>query len=75
MDFYMAQADARAATEVVLSGPGAHRAGITEQLSRSLGLPVSAAQPLGRLDASGVPAGEDPYRFTIAAGLAVGDRS
>ena len=72
IDFYMAQPDARWAGEVLLSGPGARREGLAEQLGGMLDVPVSIAEPLGRLQAGSIPAGEDPYRHTVAAGLALG---
>ena len=73
VDFYMAQPDARWVGEVVLSGPGASRAGLAEELGSRIDVPVSVAEPLGRLgDDPVVKLGEDPYRHTIAAGLALG---
>jgi type IV pilus assembly protein PilM len=72
IDFYMAQPDARWVGEVLLSGPGARREGLAEQLGGMLDVPVSIAEPLGRLQAGRIPAGEDPYRHTVAAGLALG---
>jgi type IV pilus assembly protein PilM len=71
VDFYMAQPDARWVGEVVLSGPGARRAQLVERLSSMIDVPVSVAEPLGRLGAD-LPGGDDPYRHTIAAGLALG---
>lgn len=73
IDFYASQPDARWVTEVVLSGPVAGRAGLAEELAAPLGLPVSVAEPLGHLDAVGLPPGEDPFRYTVAAGLALGE--
>jgi len=73
IDFYMSQPDARWVSDVVLSGPGARRPGIAEQLTGPLALPVVAVEPLGRLDAAGLPPGEDPYRYTVAVGLALGE--
>ena len=73
IDFYMSQPDARWVGEVMLSGPGAGRPGLAEQLGTPLGLPVTAAEPLGRLDLAGLPPGEDPYRYTVALGLAMGE--
>jgi hypothetical protein len=35
-------------------------------------VPVTVAEPLGRLGDS-LPSGEDPYRHTVAAGLALGN--
>ncbi|MEA2404775.1 MAG: type pilus assembly protein PilM, partial [Thermoleophilaceae bacterium] len=72
IDFYMAQPDARWVGEVLLSGPGARREGLADQLGGMLDVPVSIAEPLGRLQAGRIPAGEDPYRHTVAAGLALG---
>ena len=72
IDFYMAQPEARWVGEVVLSGPGSRRDGLVDELSGLLQLPVSIAEPLGNLDATNLPMGEDPYRHTVAAGLAMG---
>jgi type IV pilus assembly protein PilM len=72
IDFYMAQPEARWVGEVVLSGPGSRRDGLVDELSGLLQLPVQIAEPLGNLDATKLPLGEDPYRHTVAAGLALG---
>ena len=72
IDFYMAQPEARWVGEVVLSGPGSRRDGLVDDLSGLLQLPVQIAEPLGTLDAARLPMGEDPYRHTVAAGLAMG---
>jgi type IV pilus assembly protein PilM len=73
VDFYMAQPDARWVGEVVLSGPGASRSGLAEELGGMIDVPVTLAEPLGRLgDEPVLAGGEDPYRHTIAAGLALG---
>jgi type IV pilus assembly protein PilM len=72
VDFYMAQPEARWVGEVVLSGPGAERPGLAEQLGGMIDVPVSVAEPLGRLQSTQIPAGEDPYRHTISVGLALG---
>ena len=72
IDFYMAQPEARWVGEVVLSGPGSRRDGLVDELSGLLQLPVQIAEPLGNLDAAKLPVGEDPYRHTVAAGLALG---
>ena len=72
IDFYMAQPEARWVGEVVLSGPGSRREGLVDELSGLLQLPVQIAEPLGNLDATKLPVGEDPYRHTVAAGLALG---
>jgi type IV pilus assembly protein PilM len=72
IDSYMAQPEARWVREVVLSGPGAVRPGLAEELREALGLAVSVAEPLGALGRGGLPPHEDPHRHTVAAGLALG---
>jgi type IV pilus assembly protein PilM len=72
IDFYMAQPEARWVGEVVLSGPGARRAGLAHELAGLIEMPVTVAEPLGMLQATNLPVGEDPYRHTVATGLALG---
>jgi type IV pilus assembly protein PilM len=72
MDYYTGQPDARQVTEILISGPGSQRPGIAEQISGLVGLPVAVAQPLGHLGAAALPPGDDPARYTVAAGLALG---
>ena len=72
LDYYMAQPNARVVDEVVISGPDAERPGLPEALESALGLPVKLAQPLGHLERADLPAGESPFRYTVAAGLALG---
>jgi type IV pilus assembly protein PilM len=72
IDFYMAQPEARWVGEVVLSGPGARREGLADQLGSMIDVPVSVAEPLGRMQSTQIPPGEDPYRHTVAVGLALG---
>ena len=72
IDYYTAQPGARRVSEVVLSGPGARSEELHAGLNNHLGLPVSAARPLGAIDPSPIAEGEDPYRHTIATGLALG---
>src|SRR5215217_30887 len=45
---------------------------LAEEISGLLQLPVQIAEPLGNLDPGKLPMGEDPYRHTVAAGLAMG---
>src|SRR3954470_10442960 len=71
MDYYLGQPDARQVSEVLLSGPGSQRTGISEQVAGLVGLPVQAAQPLGRFGAASLRMGDDPSRYTVAAGLAL----
>jgi type IV pilus assembly protein PilM len=72
IDFYMAQPEARWVGEVMLSGPGARREGLVDELGALIEMPISIAEPLGMLQAASLPAGEDPYRHTVATGLALG---
>jgi type IV pilus assembly protein PilM len=71
MDYYMGQPDARQVSEVLLSGPGSQRPGLVEQVAGLVGLPVTAAPPLGRFGAASLRMGDDPSRYTVAAGLAL----
>jgi type IV pilus assembly protein PilM len=75
IDYYMAQPEARWVGEIVLSGPGSKREGLADELSGLIEVPVSVADPLGRLQASKLPSTEDASRHTIAAGLALGAAS
>ena len=72
MDYYTGQPDARQINEIMLSGPGGQRPGLGEQIAGFVGLPVSIANPLGRLGAAALRMGDDPARYTVAAGLALG---
>ena len=71
IDFYMSQSDAPPVESVRLSGPGARREGLLEELEGPIGLPVALAEPLGALPGE-LAANEDPFRHTVAAGLALG---
>ena len=72
IDYYMAQPEARWVGEIVLSGPGSRRAGLAEELGTLIEVPVTVAEPLGRLQTDKFPIHEDPYRYTVAVGLALG---
>jgi type IV pilus assembly protein PilM len=72
IDYYMTQAQAKPVGEIVLSGPGSSDESLVESLGAHLGLPTTVAAPLGVLDRSGLDAGQDPHRLTVAAGLAMG---
>ena len=72
IDYHLAQPDARPVHEIVLSGPGAHDESLAEELGNRIGMPVSVAEPLGSLGTHAVPSGDDPFRYTVAAGLALG---
>ena len=72
IDFHMTQPDARAVNEIVLSGPGAASGHVAAELRSRVGLQVSVGEPLGLLGTHTVPSQDDPYRYTVAAGLALG---
>lgn len=72
IDFYATQPDAPLVEGVRLSGPGAVREGLVDELGALVGLPVSLSEPLGGLEGGAVAAEENPYRHTVAAGLALG---
>jgi Tfp pilus assembly PilM family ATPase len=58
--------------EVVLSGPGSVDGDLVQGLEAHLGIPVKVPAPLGTLDGSAIGPTEDPHRYTVAAGLALG---
>jgi type IV pilus assembly protein PilM len=72
IDYYMTQPQARPVGEVVLSGPGSSEGDLVESLGLHLGLPVRVAEPLGSLDPASLERGDDPHRYTVAAGLSLG---
>ncbi|HWM12142.1 MAG TPA: pilus assembly protein PilM [Solirubrobacteraceae bacterium] len=72
IDYYMAQPAALAVGDVVISGQGARDDALVDAVAAQLGIPVATASPLGDLDASIVSGDDDPNRYTVAAGLALG---
>jgi type IV pilus assembly protein PilM len=72
IDYYMAQPAALAVGDVVISGEGARDTALVAEVGERLGIPVEASRPLGTLDPSVVSDGDDPHRYTVAAGLALG---
>jgi type IV pilus assembly protein PilM len=72
IDYYMTQPQAKPVGEVVLSGPGSADGALVENLGLHLGIPVQVAAPLGQVDPSALAPGEDPHRYTVAAGLSLG---
>jgi len=71
IDYYMGQPGALPVGDVLLSGEGARDEALVADLAGQLGIPVSAARPLGSLDSTGIADG-DVHRYTVAAGLAMG---
>lgn len=72
IDFHLNLPGGRKVDEVLLSGPGAQREGLVEQLDQLVIPPVALARPLGDLSAYTLAPDEDPNRYTVAAGLALG---
>lgn len=72
IDYYMAQPKALPVADVLLSGEGARDDTLVAEVGAQLGIPVSAATPLGALDTAAIPADDNPHRYTVAAGLALG---
>jgi type IV pilus assembly protein PilM len=73
IDYYMTQPQARPVGQVVLSGPGSADAELVESLGVHLGIPLQVAAPLGQIDASGLSPDDDAHRYTVAAGLSLGE--
>ena len=72
LDFYAGSPEARRIESVVLAGPGAEDHKVHDALQQRTGLEVSIAEPLGALGTHTVPSLDDPFRYTVAAGLALG---
>jgi type IV pilus assembly protein PilM len=72
IDYYMTQPRAKPIGEIVLSGPGSSDEELVESLAAHLGIPVEVAAPLGQIESFGLGPDEDPHRYTVAAGLALG---
>jgi len=72
LDFYSASPDSRSVESLILSGPGAEHESIRDAVAQRTGLEVAVAAPLGSLGTHTVPSLDDPYRYTVAAGLALG---
>ena len=72
IDFYATQPDAPMVETLRLSGPGAAREGLAQELGDMIGLPVVLSEPLGGLETGGIEQHENHFRHTVAAGLALG---
>jgi Tfp pilus assembly PilM family ATPase len=72
IDYYMAQPNALPVGDALLSGEGARDDALVADIGARLGISAGVARPLGTLDLSALPAGEDARRYTVAAGLAMG---
>src|SRR4051794_29216778 len=72
IDYYMVQANARPVDGLVLSGPGSRDEQFVSELGNHLTLSITVAEPLGGLDPGSIAPEDDPRRYTLAAGLALG---
>jgi type IV pilus assembly protein PilM len=72
IDYYMTQPQAKSIDEVVVSGPGSADAELIKSLEAHVGIPIRVSAPLGTIDGSAIAPTEDPHRYTVAAGLALG---
>jgi type IV pilus assembly protein PilM len=72
IDYYMTQPEAKPVEEVVVAGPGSADSELVQNMEAHLGIPVKVPAPLGVLDGSAISPNEDPHRYTVAAGLALG---
>ncbi len=71
IDYYMSQPGALPVGDVLLSGEGARDEVLVADIAGQLGIPVTAARPLGSLGLAGV-SDDEAHRYTVAAGLALG---
>jgi type IV pilus assembly protein PilM len=75
IDFFMVQGAGGQVDRVVLAGPGASRPGLADEVREVVGIDTVVAAPFGSLDASSVAEDESGARYTVAAGLALGESS
>lgn len=73
IDYYGTQPDAKPIGEVVLSGPGCEDEALVTAVSDYLRIPTVVAEPLRGLDGAALPPDDDPRRYTVAAGLSMGE--
>ena len=73
LDYYAASPDTRRVESVVLCGPGAEDDSMRQALADRIGVEVIVGEPLGGLGGHTIPSQDDPFRYTIAAGLALGE--
>lgn len=71
--FYMQQPGAREVTDMVLAGPAAQRTDLAEELGSLLSIPVELASTPAGLPSDA--ATDEPARYTVALGLAMGASS
>ena len=74
LDFHFAQPNALPGDELVLSGPGATTSWLPTSRRRADWPRVSVGGPLGRSAPRHRSRWDDPFRYTVAAGLAWGLR-
>jgi type IV pilus assembly protein PilM len=69
LTYYQSQPDSLAIGEIVVTGGGAQLAGLPEELSRQLGVPVRLGDPLGRLEVTDGVDRTEIGSLAIAVGL------
>ena len=72
IDYYMTQPQARPVGEVVLSGPGSADDELWRASACTSASPSRWPRRSASIDGSGLGPGEDPHRYTVAAGLSLG---
>ena len=73
LTYYQSQPGSLAIGEIVLTGGGAKLAGLPEELSRQLGVPVRLGDPLGRLEIDHPVDEMEIDSLAIAVGLGIED--
>ena len=72
IDYYMTQPQGAARRRSRPVGSRLGRRGARRRPRRPPGAAVQVAAPLGQIDGSALAPGEDPHRYTVAAGLSLG---
>ncbi|MDX6480134.1 MAG: type pilus assembly protein PilM [Gaiellaceae bacterium] len=73
LTYYQSQPGSHAIGEIVLTGGGSELAGLPQELSRQLGVPVRVGDPFGRLDVGDSVDHTDIGSLAIAVGLGIED--
>ena len=73
LTYYQSQPGSHAIGEIVLTGGGARLAGLPEELSRQIGVPVRLGNPLGRLEVTQPLDDTEIDSLAIAVGLGIED--
>jgi len=73
LTYYQSQPGSHAIGEIVLTGGGAKLAGLPDELSRQIGVPVRLGDPLGRLEVTHPVNETEVDSLAIAVGLGIED--